>query len=196
MTPSCITIANRRLSGSCLGFSVVAGEISSLVFLVFRRIGLTCVVSGSAGVFRWHEDARASIQGSSYSFSLPTLPYTLITSGVILAYRGANTVLEAHILESVRDHPVVVPNLVTTVNGCTILRVGSVEPVNHERKLVSQDAMIARYDTGLTLYSTLYIGEELQASAGATGTRTLITQSDLSGRFDEGFAAFTLALCP
>jgi Bacterial Ig domain len=144
------------------------------------------------GVYMYKHYATAN-EASSYGFSLPN---AVAFRGVILAYRGANTVLETHSVNNTRDTPVIIPSLNTTISGCTLLRIGSAGPLNHERKLVSQGGLVPRYDTGLTLYFTFYIGEELQTTAGATGTRTLITQDDLNQHFDEGFSSFTLALCP
>jgi hypothetical protein len=118
---------------------------------------------------------------------------------VILAYRGATGVLEAHAVLGTRGTTLVAPAL-NAPAGAKLLRLISIAPVNHDRRVTNPQNLTVRYDSDLTKNLAMLLVEETQAQTGSSGTQSFGVVDD-QGRTDplivgSPYTAITLALVP
>ncbi len=113
--------------------------------------------------------------------------------GVILAYRGVSSTLEAR---GVNDNPtnntIVAPSL-DLPSDALVLRIASLGPANHEREAAPQNGLFVRYNSGPTLNLTLAVTDET-LKAGSSGERTFASRDQSGNAYSEPWSAVTIAL--
>ncbi len=144
----------------------------------------------------WVFTRIASSEANNASFGFPSLTNA---RGVILAYRGATSVLEAHAVLGTRGTNLVAPAL-NAPAGAKLLRLISIGPVNHDRRVTNPQNLTVRYDSDLTKNLSMLLVEETQAQTGSSGTRSFGVVDD-QGRTEplvvgSPYTAITLALVP
>ncbi len=113
---------------------------------------------------------------------------------IILAYRGVQRIREAHTIQNAAS-PVVAP-AVDTIKDAMVLRILTLSPVNHLRRVEDTSNLSIRYDSGATTNLTLLLADQIQSNTGSSGTRGFIVKDDFNRVFIESFTAVTLALEP
>jgi hypothetical protein len=112
--------------------------------------------------------------------------------GVILAYRGVNSLLESRRVVETASANAIAPSL-DLPGEARVLRIASLGPANHERQAATPSGLTERYTSGPTLNLSLTICDEI-LPAGAAGERRFATRDKDNNPYDEPYSAVTIAL--
>jgi hypothetical protein len=112
--------------------------------------------------------------------------------GVILAYRGVNSWLEARRVIETPSPNAVTPSL-DLPSDARVLRIASLAPANHERQARAPSGLEVRYNSGPTLNLSLAIADEALPS-GRTDERSFAIVDKENNSYNEPYSAMTIAL--
>jgi hypothetical protein len=143
---------------------------------------------GNAVKTLWIFTKRSTLE-SSASFSWAE---SSNARGVILAYRGVSSWLEARRFNETPSAAAIAPSL--DLGGeARVLRIASLAPANHERQAVTPSGLDVRYSSGATLNLSLTIADETRSSP-STGERNFAITDASNNAYAEPYSAVTIAL--